>query len=121
MTDVIHLQTIPDAPLPLSYTQLMKQVGRIRRPYYAQAVAVISLCRFLARHYECLTNDQRTATNLEPLEECVVDPLEETTLQLSLLFDQSLWGNPLRIAGRRDLSPDVEKFRHECARKCARK
>jgi len=72
-----HLQTIPDAPLPASYTQLMKQAGNIRRPYYAQAVAVISLCRFLARHYESLTKEQRTATNVEPLEECVAASLEE--------------------------------------------
>jgi hypothetical protein len=69
-----HLQTIPDAPLPASYTQLMKQAGNIRRPYHAQAVAVISLCRFLARHYESLTKDQRTATNVEALEECVQLP-----------------------------------------------
>ena len=55
----------------------MKQAGNIRRPYYAQAVAVISLCRFLARHYEGLTTEQRTATNVEPLEEYVTTPLEE--------------------------------------------
>jgi hypothetical protein len=73
----INLQTIPDAPLPVSYTQLMKHAGNIRRPYHAQAVAVISLCRFLARHYESLTKEQRTATNVEPLEECVFDLWEE--------------------------------------------
>jgi hypothetical protein len=54
----------------------MKQAGNIRRPYFAQAVAVISLCRFLARHYESLTKEQRTATTVEPLEEYVVDLLE---------------------------------------------
>jgi hypothetical protein len=53
----------------------MKQAGNIRRPYFAQAVAVISLCRFLARHYESLTKEQRTATKVEPLEEYVVNPL----------------------------------------------
>ncbi|KAH9953633.1 hypothetical protein BC827DRAFT_1159128 [Russula dissimulans] len=63
------LRTIPDAPLPVSYTKLMKQAGNIRRPHLAQAIAIISLCRFLARHYENLTEDQRTATNVEPLEE----------------------------------------------------
>ncbi len=66
-----YLQTIPDAPLPTSYIQLMKQAGNIRRPYFAQAVAVISLCRFLARHYENLTKEERTAINVEPLEEYV--------------------------------------------------
>ncbi len=53
----------------------MKQAGNIRRPYFAQAVAVISLCRFLARHYESLTKEERTAINVEPLEECVVNDL----------------------------------------------
>ena len=52
----------------------MKQAGNIRRPYFAQAVAVISLCRYLARHYESLTKEQRTATKVEPLEEYVVNP-----------------------------------------------
>jgi len=69
------LRTIPDAPLPVSYTQLMKQAGNIRRPYHAQAIAIISLCRFLARHYESLTEDQRTATNVEPLEEACQETL----------------------------------------------
>jgi hypothetical protein len=55
----------------------MKQAGNIRRPYFAQAVAVISLCRFLARHYENLTKEQRTATKVEPLEEYVVNSFEE--------------------------------------------
>jgi hypothetical protein len=54
----------------------MKQAGNIRRPYFAQAVAVISLCRFLARHYENLTKEQRTATTVEPLEKYVVKFLE---------------------------------------------
>ncbi|KAF8491570.1 hypothetical protein F5888DRAFT_1807298 [Russula emetica] len=69
MAFLLVLRTIPDAPLPASYIQLMKQAGNIRRPYFAQAVAVISLCRFLARHYENLTNEDRTAINVEPLEE----------------------------------------------------
>ena len=71
----IYLQTIPDAPLPASYIRLMKQAGNIRRPYFAQAIAVISLCRFLARHYENLTKEERTAINVEPLEEYVINPL----------------------------------------------
>ena len=52
----------------------MKQAGNIRRPYFAQAVAVISLCRYLARHYESLTKEQRTGTKVEPLEEYAVNP-----------------------------------------------
>ena len=49
----------------------MKQAGKIRRPYHAQALALISLCRFLARHYESLTDEEHTATNVEPFEEYV--------------------------------------------------
>jgi hypothetical protein len=64
---------IPDAPLPVSYTQLMKEVGKIRQPYHAQALALISLCRSLARYYEDLTKEQKTGTNVEPLEECVIE------------------------------------------------
>ncbi len=70
----------------------MKQAGNIRRPYHAQAVAVISLCRFLARHYENLTKEQRTATNVEPLEECVVDPLKERRLCVELTVRSGLVG-----------------------------
>ncbi|KAF8473757.1 hypothetical protein DFH94DRAFT_695822 [Russula ochroleuca] len=72
---LLVLRTIPDAPLPASYIQLMKQAGNIRRPYFAQAVAVISLCRFLARHYENLTKEQRTATTVEPLEKACRESL----------------------------------------------
>ncbi|KAI0259380.1 hypothetical protein BC834DRAFT_974344 [Gloeopeniophorella convolvens] len=69
------LLTIPDAPLPASYIQLMKQAGRIRRPYHAQALALISLCRFLARHYENLSQEERTATKVEPFEEACDETL----------------------------------------------
>jgi len=72
---LLVLRTIPDAPLPASYIQLMKQAGNIRRPYFAQAVAVISLCRFLASHYENLTKEERTAINVEPLEEACRESL----------------------------------------------
>ena len=49
----------------------MKQAGKIRRPYHAQALALIALCRFLARHYENLTEEEHTATRVEPFEEYV--------------------------------------------------
>lgn len=78
---LLVLRTIPDAPLPASYIQLMKQAGNIRRPYFAQAVAVISLCRFLARHYENLTKEERTAINVEPLEKACKESL--TALQVA--------------------------------------
>lgn len=61
----------------------MKQAGKIRRPYHAQALALISLCRFLARHYENLTEEEHTATAVEPFEEYVHD-ISEIYTQVSL-------------------------------------
>lgn len=70
----------------------MKQAGNIRRPYFAQAVAVISLCRFLARHYESLTKEQRTATKVEPLEEYVVEHWKFSGLAAELTISPGLAG-----------------------------
>ena len=73
----------------------MRQAGAIRRPYFAQAVAVISLCRFLARHYENLTKEERTATNVEPLEEYVVNPFKLLRLRSRLTIRPGLAGKAL--------------------------
>lgn len=84
------LRTIPEAPLPATYTQLMKQAGKIRRPYHAQALALISLCRFLAGHYESLTNAEHTATNIEPFEDTCRETL--SALQASVASASALRG-----------------------------
>jgi hypothetical protein len=73
----------------------MKQAGNIRRPYFSQAVAVISLCRFLARHYENLTKEERTAVNVEPLEEYVVNPFKVLRLRARLTIRLGLAGRAL--------------------------
>ena len=70
----------------------MKQAGNIRRPYFAQAVAIISLCRFLARHYENLTKEERTAINVEPLEEYVVNPFKVLRFRARLTIRPGLVG-----------------------------
>jgi hypothetical protein len=70
----------------------MKQAGNIRRPYFAQAVAVISLCRFLARHYENLTKEERTAINVEPLEEYVVNSFKVPRFRARLTVRPELAG-----------------------------
>jgi len=89
--DFVHiLQTIPEAPLPPTYTQLMKQAGKIRRPYYAQALALISLCRFLARHYETLTGEEHTATRVEPFEDTCKETL--SALQVAVASEPTLRG-----------------------------
>ncbi|KAN0138040.1 hypothetical protein V8E53_003929 [Lactarius tabidus] len=87
---LLILQTIPEAPLPPTYTQLMKQAGKIRRPYHAQALALISLCRFLARHYENLTEEEHTATTVEPFEDTCKETL--SALQVAVASEPTLRG-----------------------------
>jgi hypothetical protein len=48
----------------------MKQAGQVRRPFYAQAVAIIQLCRILFDAFK--KESHHTADNLLPLEEYVV-------------------------------------------------
>jgi hypothetical protein len=47
----------------------MKQAGRVRRPFQAQALAIITLCRTLVTEFE--KESHHTAHNVLPLEECV--------------------------------------------------
>ncbi len=47
----------------------MKQAGRIRRPFHAQALAIIQLCRTLVNTFK--EESHHTADNILPLEECV--------------------------------------------------
>jgi hypothetical protein len=47
----------------------MKQAGRVRRPFHAQALAIIQLCRTLANVFR--QESHHTADNILPLEECV--------------------------------------------------
>jgi len=48
------LQGSTSIDLPESYVQLMKKVGHIRRPFQAQAITVVMLCRFLADTFSAL-------------------------------------------------------------------
>jgi hypothetical protein len=50
----------------------MKQAGRVRRPFHAQALAIIQLCRTLVNVFKEESN--HTADNVLPLEECVGVP-----------------------------------------------
>lgn len=76
----------------------MKQAGKIRRPYHAQALALISLCRFLARHYENLTEEEHTATTIEPFEEYVHDCFRDSIANLSLTRTCKETLSALRVA-----------------------
>jgi hypothetical protein len=64
-----HLQNTTELPPPKSYIELMKQAGRVRRPFNAQALAIILLCRTLVTEFE--KESHHTADNVLPLEECV--------------------------------------------------
>jgi hypothetical protein len=55
--------------LPGSYVDLMKQAGRIRRPFQAQAFALVNLCRFLADKFNAIENSLVTIENVNTLEE----------------------------------------------------
>ncbi|KAI0056747.1 hypothetical protein BV25DRAFT_1842149 [Artomyces pyxidatus] len=61
------LRSFPTFALPDSYTQLMRLAGRIRRPFFAQALALVSLCRLLAAQFE--EEDTRTIANAAPMRE----------------------------------------------------
>ena len=54
--------------LPDNFLELMKHVGRIPRPYYAQALCLVALCRELAKLFE-QTNHTRTVKEFEALDE----------------------------------------------------
>jgi hypothetical protein len=55
--------------LPGSYVDLMKQAGRIRRPFQAQAFALVNLCRFLADRFNAIGDSVVTIENVNSLEE----------------------------------------------------
>ena len=51
----------------------MKQAGRVRRPFNAQALAIIQLCRTLVNAFK--DESHQTADNMLPLEEYVGLPV----------------------------------------------
>jgi hypothetical protein len=65
----IPLQNLGTIALPPTYVDLLKQAGRIRRPFQAQAFALIMLCRFLANKFTALGDSAVTVENLNSLEE----------------------------------------------------
>jgi len=55
-------------PLPGSYVDLMKQAGHIRRPFQAQAFALVMLCRYLADRFNDIGDSAVTIDNFNTLE-----------------------------------------------------
>jgi hypothetical protein len=47
----------------------MKQAGRIRRPFQAQAFALVTLCRFLVDKFNAIGDSAVTVENVNSLEE----------------------------------------------------
>ncbi len=65
-------QEATDVTLPKSYVQLVKKVGHIRRPFQAQAMTVVMLCRFLALKFGALEKSAAaTIENFNSLDEYV--------------------------------------------------
>jgi len=63
------LKKLGSLALPGSYVDLMKQAGRIRRPFQARAFALVSLCRFLADKFSSIGESVVTIENVNALEE----------------------------------------------------
>ncbi len=56
--------------LPDSYVNILKESGRVRRPFQAQAFALVILCRFLADHFTKIGDTTSvTVDNVNSLEE----------------------------------------------------
>ena len=53
--------------LPESYVKILKEAGRVRRPFQAQAFALVMLCRFLADYFTRI--EHKTVDNVNSLEE----------------------------------------------------
>lgn len=62
-------QNLGKIVLPGNYVDLLKQAGRIRRPFQAQAFALLMLCRFLADKFTTLGDSAATVENVNSLEE----------------------------------------------------
>jgi hypothetical protein len=72
----------------------MKQVGRIRRPFQAQAIALVMLCRFLADNFKAIGKSAVTVENVNSLDAYVLLLSTETTSSdldvFTRAFDQTL-------------------------------
>ena len=53
--------------LPESYVEILKEAGRVRRPFQAQAFALVMLYRFLADYFTKI--EHQTVDNVNSLEE----------------------------------------------------
>lgn len=73
----------------------MKQAGQVRRPFYAQAVTLILLCRILVVEFE--QKHRRTAENALALEEYVGHRVA-VAVQTRLLTDSSCFSLLLNSA-----------------------
>lgn len=65
----MYLQKLGALALPGTYVDLMKQAGRIRRPFQAQGFALVMLCRFLADKFNTIGDSAVTVENFNSLEE----------------------------------------------------
>lgn len=84
--------------LPESYVKLMRKVGHIRRPFQAQAITVVMLCRSLARTFSTVNKSDITIENFDSVEAAfnkTLGVLEGATQAVADLktFDMSTFKN----------------------------
>lgn len=71
----------------------MKQVGRIRRPFQAQAIALVMLCRFLAENFKAIGKSAVTVENVNSLDAYVVvlsTEIISSDMDISSAFEKTL-------------------------------
>ncbi|KAI0048490.1 hypothetical protein FA95DRAFT_1041453 [Auriscalpium vulgare] len=71
------LRNTPGVELPESFNSLMKHASKTRRPYLAQALALVALCRSLAKEFD--KSEKKTRKNVYSLEDAIEGTL--TALQ----------------------------------------
>jgi len=62
-------QSLSKLVLPRTYIKLLKEAGRIRRPFQARAFALVALCSYLAKKLDKLGKSVVTVETVNALEE----------------------------------------------------
>ncbi|KAI0271229.1 hypothetical protein BGY98DRAFT_201365 [Russula aff. rugulosa BPL654] len=102
---VMLLFNTTELPPPKSYLELMKQAARVRRPFNAQALAIIQLCRTLVNKFK--EESHHTADNILPLEDACDEALKALQAAAGAVTELKIF--------------DMAKFEDHAARKVINK
>ncbi|KAI9508639.1 hypothetical protein F5148DRAFT_1283811 [Russula earlei] len=86
-TFIETLKRLGKLALPGSYVGLMKQAGHIRRPFQAQAFALVMLCRFLADRFNAIGDSTVAVENYDALEEAFGKTLDALQAATKAVFE----------------------------------